>query len=380
MSFRRNIAFKATGPKSTAELANLQEKRNILLHRIINWQKTQDVYMPLVSPRRKPREAEGAEHAEHSTESQELAEAIKLFLPSACPSDLCTSDSMKILRSKESELRYAQAQDALAFIRKFRRILMSISGSRHSNVSGTGNRANTRMRSLLNKFHKKIKLAALRYRAAYQALLFIDSDGPWKAQLRVLHDEDIRGPGRDEDDDILGEGRREMSWIWLVASPVELNSNNSDADTKEVMRVEWARTKARAQRWSEEVRLLQEEMRRVLEYFAWKAQWWREQSDLRIHFDDLSVCSGIRAYAEKQAVILETLAHSFAVRWSSVLKRHGLKATWQLKYDKLPRLETLWKLADTGKLGAQEEEADESSSEEEEADIEENQGSDMEVD
>jgi hypothetical protein len=37
---------------------------------------------------------------------------------------------------------------------------------------------------------------------------------------------------------------------------------------------EWARARARAARWSEELQLLCEEMRRTLAYTSWKATWW----------------------------------------------------------------------------------------------------------
>jgi len=43
------------------------------------------------------------------------------------------------------------------------------------------------------------------------------------------------------------------------------------------MRVKWAKTHARANRWQEEVILLMEEMRHVVVYLDWKALWWRTQ-------------------------------------------------------------------------------------------------------
>jgi len=36
------------------------------------------------------------------------------------------------------------------------------------------------------------------------------------------------------------------------------------------MRCEWVKSKARADRWNEEVLLIKEEMQRVLVYFEWK--------------------------------------------------------------------------------------------------------------
>ena len=47
------------------------------------------------------------------------------------------------------------------------------------------------------------------------------------------------------------------------------------------MRVEWTKTRARAERWSEEVILLNEEMQHILRYFEWKAGWWMMRRGLR---------------------------------------------------------------------------------------------------
>jgi len=45
------------------------------------------------------------------------------------------------------------------------------------------------------------------------------------------------------------------------------------------LHIEWAKSRARAQRWHEEVLLLKEEMRRVLVYFEYKVSWWVECSE-----------------------------------------------------------------------------------------------------
>ena len=55
----------------------------------------------------------------------------------------------------------------------------------------------------------------------------------------------------------------------------------------EILRVIWARGKACAERWTEEVALLLEEMRRTLAYCEFKARWWRECKDLRSGEDSL---------------------------------------------------------------------------------------------
>lgn len=39
------------------------------------------------------------------------------------------------------------------------------------------------------------------------------------------------------------------------------------------VRVEWMKARARSMRWTEELNLLPEEMRRTIAYHRWKADW-----------------------------------------------------------------------------------------------------------
>lgn len=93
------------------------------------------------------------------------------------------------------------------------------------------------------------------------------------------------------------------------------------------MRVEWAKSKACADRWQEEITLLTEEMRRVLRYFEWKALWWKAQRDRRLQAE-IDVREGAAAYAEKQAAIINKLAKSFASQWYPLLASNGLPTNW----------------------------------------------------
>ena len=313
--------------KTTTEQASVQEKRNTLLHRILSWQKAQDIYMPFVSALRGQSDTEDTD-----ADSPILAETISLFLPSACPPSLRVG--ILTLADKERRLRLAQAYDALAHIRRLRRILTHIIEFKHTQTSGTGNRSNTRIRSLFDKFQTRIKRAAARYRAAYGTLNILDADRSWAGTLKELKDEDIRGPKRADDEDFT-EGTYEPSWIWLARDGADNSQDFIDA-----MRVEWGKTKARLQRWSEELQLLQEEMRRVLEYCSWKARWWRSRYVERPGVD-AGVKSGLMAYAEKQTVVFERLGWKFGQEWTKVLSKHQLNAEWNPVYGKLPSVPSL---------------------------------------
>lgn len=55
---------------------------------------------------------------------------------------------------------------------------------------------------------------------------------------------------------VEAEGTRRLSWIWLTQLPTHVSTEIDDS-----MRVEWAKSRARAMRWGEEVVLISEEMR-----------------------------------------------------------------------------------------------------------------------
>lgn len=101
----------------------------------------------------------------------------------------------------------------------------------------------------------------------------------------------------------------------------------------EGLRVEWAKSLARAERWEEEVLLLREEMRRTLVFLNYQGQWWRKQGSLRTDCDDV-LSSGLRGYAEKQAMIRSRLANDFASMWLGGISDCKLSppVTWPAHY------------------------------------------------
>jgi hypothetical protein len=95
--------------------------------------------------------------------------------------------------------------------------------------------------------------------------------------------------------------------------------------------VEWSKSGARAARWSEDVTLLLEEMRRVLWFLKWKRQWWMDQGRLR-HNAREDVREGLVAYSCKQAAILDSMARRFADDWYPFLSSHGMATEWPEEY------------------------------------------------
>ena len=80
--------------------------------------------------------------------------------------------------------------------------------------------------------------------------------------------------------------------------------------------------------------LVQQEMRWVIAYHKWRADWWRECNVTWKHGDP-KVSSGIFGYAHKQADICKCLAEWCAVHWLPHLKVRGVTPLWASDYEHL---------------------------------------------
>ena len=209
------------------------------MHRIETWHAIQAAYMPSVSSL-----------VEGTDESNDLSvvktEDIKLYLLFMVPSHLRTGLFLPDLLQKEVWLYTAQADDALADICWLRYVMAGVLQFKTLNVSGSGQKPNTCIYTLYEKFQGKVQLAVARYHTAYAVLQNLNPDGDWTRHLRELHDGDIRGPGRDDDKGILGEGNHNMSWIWLVRQSG--SDGNASQDFNNGIRVKWAKTWAQVLR------------------------------------------------------------------------------------------------------------------------------------
>lgn len=90
-----------------------------------------------------------------------------------------------------------------------------------------------------------------------------------------------------------------------------------DTDTFIALRIEWCKSRARANCWKEECELIQEEMRRVITYHNWRAEWWlakvNTSADLRKDHQE-----GLAAYAHHQSEVRRLLAESCSHSWCYV--------------------------------------------------------------
>ncbi|KAJ7194344.1 hypothetical protein GGX14DRAFT_404795 [Mycena pura] len=98
------------------------------------------------------------------------------------------------------------------------------------------------------------------------------------------------GAGDGQED---GNGKqKKVSWIWVT----QVDRGNPAA-VNEALR---ARTRAKAHRWSEEVDLLEEEMRRIRAFLTWHSKWWMERAQCVWQADEVPVTrEGLQAYARQ---------------------------------------------------------------------------------
>ncbi|KAH7906698.1 hypothetical protein BJ138DRAFT_1219360 [Hygrophoropsis aurantiaca] len=296
----RRDASKIGQHATDLQKTGIQQRSNALTRRIEAWSSVQALYIPeVVALRRR------SEDIIPTSDVIDKPEDMKLWLPSEIGAEItCGHDLRKI----EWRLRYAQAHDALEEVRRAVRLIKYILTFKDRN--SRGQKPNTRSRSTLNNMDARCAASVAKYRAAYAALMqlnsFVDQVG-WQNTLRPLNDEDIQTMG---DLLVMGEGRRRLSWIWMVHGVAD----DSEKGLQDALRVEWCKARARAARWSEEVELLFEEKRRILQFFDWEAHQWdkRATSDLP---SDAVAREGYVAYAFRQAALRRAIGAHFAHLW-----------------------------------------------------------------
>ena len=312
-------------PRTDPQKMEVQQRRNGLARRIKLWRTAQVVYMPQVS-RRLPDEQDLATPDDPYEFDELKPELWPLFLPSQLSQDNWSSSHQGVTET-EQILRLAQVKDALIDLRRLRRSLRSHRMYFRSNVIGEGRKAQTKSRASESSVTTRINRTVRRYRLAYSALLSLDPTGEWRKEYLDLTDKDNRGPGKELDEVGVGDGHYAMSWIWRGYAWSE-ESDLSDQEVNETVRHEWMTCRARADRWREEMELLQEEMRRVVVFLEWKSSSWTGRVGARLGSVAVDVQHGIDAYARKQANTYHELAVSLANQWLPHLLKWKLDVSW----------------------------------------------------
>ncbi|KAJ7738811.1 hypothetical protein B0H16DRAFT_1465657 [Mycena metata] len=337
--------------RTTIQATDLQRKRTVLLGKVAALQDVQNIYMPGLH--QWIAQQEPALPAPDNSKP----ETIKIFLPSALPAAVRETVCLPELTQNEDNLRQAQAGDALRELRSNLRTRTFAHQFKRKHMGGQG--MYTKSQSLQDGIEDRIRSAGARYRAAWAGLLALRGPGKWQTALQELRPEDVRGineramndeekednrkarllagltgDGSGDVDEYgesipltvlfnleTGEGTRQSSWLWYSAMGV----GEVDADGKlhADIRVEWSKARARADRWREEVVLVEEEMRRTIEYCRWKARWWEERLELRRDVAP-ALAEGLRAYGLEQVARERAWAASWDARWRPVRARAAM--------------------------------------------------------
>lgn len=139
----------------------MERRRATLYNRIETWRSVQTLYMPGVT---QMRQINGTRtDAMPAEQDPEMPESISLWLPSSLPSSLCETGCVDGLIEKERCLRLAEADDALVALRQQLRITTGVFNYKKTHVLGTGQKSNTRARTLLSQLMAKTKMFADRY-------------------------------------------------------------------------------------------------------------------------------------------------------------------------------------------------------------------------
>ncbi|KAF7312645.1 CxC2 domain-containing protein [Mycena indigotica] len=251
------------------------------------------------------------------------AEDVKLWLPSEL-GDRQKWACRKGLFELEAKLRQAQCGDALTKVRSL--LYAKTHLIFHRNAASVGQNSTTRSATLIGRMVEKITREATKYRQAWVALRRLKGDD-FAPEYRKLEDSDLNVRAETESDAIsrarlgrLGSARPArneptaaqagpVSWIWFMEG-----EGDEEVRIHDAVRVQWAKARARRDRWTEEVLLIREEMRRVLRSLWSIQQQWLERETSRPNARP-ALQEGLVAYAKKQRHIHSLIANRFVLDW-----------------------------------------------------------------
>jgi hypothetical protein len=212
----RSAAGLSTSPTS-AQLADLEDRRFSLRNRIKAFCKTMFDVLP------EARDASDVPNADGDPKPEDHP----LPIPSSLPKAVANETVHYRLAEMERLIRFSQANDALASLRRSLALLGDIRQFKQHRV--TGQHAQTRAYAQVMRAQELIDLYAARYRRARSAYVALGGAIDDKSELKELRKEDVRVLTSPQSEsmmtlDQLGEGYRQVSWIYLAPSSTNTNS------------------------------------------------------------------------------------------------------------------------------------------------------------
>ncbi|KAJ7059357.1 hypothetical protein C8F01DRAFT_1255058 [Mycena amicta] len=337
---KMRVALKKATTAQKTTIRSLRKKLNKDIHRLRGLQAT---YTPTALVRLQAL----------ALPEEILPENLPLLLPSSLAStiegglDSEANGLLLELLSIERRLREAQCRTALVQLRnqlhiKARLLLYKKNHSRHQAM-------NTRSRAVVARNEGFVRLHSEKYQMAWAALLLIvggvESDVPFvklqKSDIRCMEEQETfskrelekqrreqrqrereerlgregelplfveRTGNVDEEEEEAeedgeryteGQNRTVMSWIWRGTG-----STGTDEEIIAAVRIEWCKAWARVRRWQEEVRILEEEVRRLPISLQYEQNLWKSRAQaVPVGSIDEEEAEGMVAYSLKQAAM-----------------------------------------------------------------------------
>ncbi|KAJ7318850.1 hypothetical protein DFH08DRAFT_819735 [Mycena albidolilacea] len=336
---RLEVSVRALRNPSPSQKLDFTKRRIALLKRIHKFRELQTVYMPSVRA-----VLTNVQKQMYDGGGDELPEVSRLFMPSEIADPRSRERVCAMgLPTLEARLREAEATEALESVRAGLRTRTMTNRYKLRNYTGQG--LMTKGQGILRQINIRIHIAKLRYRYSRAALVALRGHGDWEERLRMLNDDDIRGLNEraltaeekaqnkqwaDIGGAIIeggitraagvasGEGSHTLSWIWYQVGAGE---GENDKRLEEALRVEWCKALARSSRYTEEVMLLREEMRRTIAYGQTAAMQWDALAVAELPGASAEVTEGRCAYAAEQAATERARCTDLERRWTGLLMR-----------------------------------------------------------
>ncbi|OSC98309.1 hypothetical protein PYCCODRAFT_1375432 [Trametes coccinea BRFM310] len=228
--------------------------------------------------------------------------AVNILLPSAYDASILRALCMREVVGFESEIRRAQARDALDDVRT---AIIGREAYKIKKIHLSSKTYATRATNHIRSMEDGVREAANRYRRARTALLALGMDEA-DPEFRVLRKEDTVKYSLDGQHKTLGESSESKPWIWERFTFSDTQGDGQyQAFFEDARRVHWFRSSALNKRWREELSLVEEEMRRSIRFFSYHRHRWLDVAEKR----DLLGNRGAAAYARKQAHRYARLLH-----------------------------------------------------------------------
>ncbi|KAK7020596.1 hypothetical protein VNI00_017725 [Paramarasmius palmivorus] len=314
------------------QATNILNRRTTLLNRIQRFHKYQIEHIPGIT-----------EHIPTIT-SDDQPEDVVLSLPSSLPPHVRSLIFSKDVINLEDRLRHAYAHEAIDDLTDH---LCSRSVAyAHSTRQPASQGAYTKTRAFRDQIESRVKSSEVSYKRHRAALYALRGSGEWERVLRELRPEDVRAMGERtlaaeerevfrqaqmlagvseneieaallgadanvptvEDLNVLSSKGSTASWIWYVAG------DRMSTDRRKDIQI------ARARRAREELELVDEEMRRSIEFCQWRAGWWDAQAIRRSNISPW-LADGLQAYASEQSDIERRRGVSWQSSWAPLRMR-----------------------------------------------------------